>query len=256
MFKDIDFIERTILNSIPSKNTILLDNWLIRLNEGYTYRANCVCPFQYDNTLNLDNKIKYCEKIFTKNCLPTVFKVSPDLQEGLGTVLETKGYKKIKTVNAMICTLNADYSNIPKCITLKNSADSDWLNASAILTGIDKSLFDIHCRSIQNLAIESVFVQAVKDNKIIGCGYGTIEGDYVGIYDLHVDINYRKQGIGNGICDAILSYGREHGAYNGYLIVNSLNENAIKIYKNKGFAKAYEYYFYKKDCESYFIIDA
>lgn len=256
MFKDISFLERTMLNSIPSKQTILMDDWIIRLNKGYTYRANCVCPFQYSNTSDIGSKIRYCEKLFINNNLPTVFKVTPDVQKGLDILLEKLEYKKVKTVNVMMCTINTDCLDIPQYIKLQSSPDIKWLQASAALTRVDNEFVDLHFEGIRNIGIASAFVSAIKDNKVVGCGYGTIEKNYVGIYGLHVDIKYRKQGIGSSICNAILSYGQEHGADKGYLIVSSLNSDAVKLYENKGFYKAYEYYFYEKPHEKYSIVDA
>jgi GNAT superfamily N-acetyltransferase len=233
MNSNITIIERLLLNSIPARQTVLLDNWMIRLNNKYTYRANCACPIYLDGLQHLHEEIQDCERIFNYNRMPTVFKVTPDIQEDLEALLLKSDYSKIKSVNVMVCDIET--YKIEDYLKIDQYANERWLNASAILTGIDDEYVPIHCQGIKNIAIDKVFVSAIKDSKIVGCGYGTIENNYVGIYGLHVEENYRKQGIGSSICKAILNYGKEKGAIKGYLSVHSLNKNAITLYQNRGF---------------------
>jgi ribosomal protein S18 acetylase RimI-like enzyme len=254
MNSDIATIERLLLNSIPARQTILLDQWMIRLNDKFTYRANCACPIFFMDSQQLQKEIHDCERIFNYNCMPTVIKVTPDLQDNVEDILVNLNYCKIKTVNVMVCDItNYEIADYLKLVQYPND---NWLNASAKLSVIDDKYVQIHCQGIKDIAIDKVFVCAIKDNKIVGCGYGTIEHNYVGIYDLHVEEEYRKQGIGSAICDAILNYGKEKGAVKGYLAVHSLNKNAIRLYQNRGFIKSYEYYFYCKSFKDHSIVDA
>nr|WP_231036480.1 GNAT family N-acetyltransferase [Pectinatus sottacetonis] len=117
-------------------------------------------------------------------------------------------------------------------------------------------LIDIQCQEIKNITVKSIFVKAICDKKVVGCGYGTTEHGYVGIYGLHVDEYYRKKGIGTSICQAIFTFGRKNGAKKAYLIVHSRNNTAIALYSHMGFTKMYEYDFYQKSDSKYKIIDA
>lgn len=250
-------IERMLLNSVPAKQTILLDDWVLRLNGGYTYRANCVCPFHYDQYGLTEGRLAQCKEIFHRQNLPCVFKVTPSLQDGLSELLLQKGFQKIKTVYAMWGKLPSENYTLPESITYNRTPKKEWLNASARLTGIQNaSLFSIHCSGIRNIAVKSIFVSAESEGKIIGCGYGTVENNYVGIYDLHVDPAFRKQGIGTNICHAVSQFGRNNGADTGYLIVHSKNENAIRLYRKMGFQRLYEYSFFQEPYAGTPIIDA
>jgi hypothetical protein len=42
MAQNIRLLEELIFNSVPARQTVLLDGWAIRLNGGYRYRCNCV----------------------------------------------------------------------------------------------------------------------------------------------------------------------------------------------------------------------
>lgn len=47
MNDEVHLIEEALINSIPSFQTVLINDWVARLNKNYTYRANCVCPLHY-----------------------------------------------------------------------------------------------------------------------------------------------------------------------------------------------------------------
>ena len=257
MREEFSVIEEALLNSIPARQTVLLDGWVLRLNQNYTYRANCACPLRYVPGGDAVEKIRICEELFHQNRLPAVFKVTPALQEDLPQILLTRNYENIKTVHVMRSQLNGEAAVTPPGIECSETPDPDWLASSARLTGVmAPDLVAVHCEGLRKLAVGSIFVKAVADGKIIGCGYGTVEREHVGIYDLHVEPEYRRRGIGTAICNAAIRYGREHGAKFAYLIVHSKNQNAITLYSHMGFTKLYEYNFYEKADGAYRIIDA
>ncbi|MCI1966128.1 MAG: GNAT family N-acetyltransferase [Oscillospiraceae bacterium] len=253
---EIRVVEELLLNSIPALTTVLLDGWVIRLNQKYTYRSNCVCPLS-GMRQNTAETVERCEKLFEHNRLPSVFKVTPVLQEGLPQLLRSMQYRNIKKVNVMRGVLKQETHRFPSEIQCSETPDPDWLDASARLTGVSSpELVSIHCRGLAALAVRSVFVKAVRDGKIVGCGYGTVERGYAGLYDLHVAPEYRRAGIGTSICNAVFEYGRKHGAEMAYLVVHSRNQNAIQLYSHLGFSPFYEYEFFQKENSKYRIVDA
>jgi len=257
MNEKIEVIEELLLNSIPAWQTVLLDGWVLRLNKNYTYRANCVCPLNYTEGIGVTEKIKSCEELFDRNGLPTVFKVTPSLQGGFSDILLSMNYQNIKTVNVMTCSLNKSSMDMRPEIKYAELPDEKWLAASANLTGVTSpDLVTAHCQRLKDIAVKSIFVKAIINGKIIGCGYGTVERGYVGIYDLHVDDVYRQRGFGTSICNAIIRYGIEHHAESAYLIVHSKNSNAIALYAHLEFSQLYEYSFYQKADSPYRITDA
>lgn len=256
MNNQIETIEELLLNSIPSIKTLIFAGWVLRLNAGYTYRANCICPLQYDSEEEFGKKLKECEGIFEANGIPPIVKVTELMPKKLRDLLVTSGYVKIKTVNTMFVSLADVKISSDKKIDTISKADEEWLEASTRLSGVTgEELQYAHCLGIRNIADKSIFVKAKKDNKVIGCAYGTLERGYVGIYDLHVDEQYRNEGLGPAILNAIIQWAKSNNAHYLYLIVHSKNMNAIKLYEKMGFAKIYSYDFYKKAASMYEVID-
>lgn len=69
-------IEEISLNNWQPLSTLLYDGWVLRFADGYTKRANSVNPIHY-STLDLNEKIDVCEKIYLNNNMPTIFKITP-----------------------------------------------------------------------------------------------------------------------------------------------------------------------------------
>lgn len=257
MNDEIHLIEEVLLNSMPSYQTILINGWVVRLNKNYTYRANCVCPLHYIEGANVHDQIQTCEELFIFNKLPPVFKVTPTLQGGLSDALLSLNYQNIKTVKVMCCKLENMETDSRVDIKSLELPDNEWLMASANFTGlVQPELIEVHCQNLKSIAVKSVFIEAIVDGQIIGCGYGTVERGYIGIYDLHVDADYRHKGIGTAICHSIFSYGIRQNAKYAYLIVHSNNQNAISLYLHMGFATLYDYCFYCKPHPMYKIVDS
>ena len=213
MNNQIEIIEELLLNSIPSIKTLIFAGWVLRLNAGYTYRANCICPLQCDSEEEFSKKLKECEKIFELNAIPPIVKVTEFMPKELRDILVNSGYAKIKTVNTM-CVRLADIkiSSAEKLETIAK-VDEEWLEASTRLTGVmGEELQAVHRLGIRNIADNSIFVKAKKDNKVIGCAYGTMERGYVGIYDLHVEEKYQNKGLGTAIFNEIVQWGKSNNA--------------------------------------------
>lgn len=230
---------------MPALQTVLLDGWIVRLNGGFTYRANCVCPLRWSEGEDLSKKITQCEEIFRRQGMSAIFKVTPLLQNGFAEALENIGYKKIKTVFVMTADLSGGSAE-PACpVECLRKPSEEWLDSSAKLLGVEAGTQDsIYRENMRNLAPEAVFASVRLDGKIVGCGYGTLEWGYVGGYGLHVSPEYRRRGIGTALINAIYGFGTQRGANQAYLIVHSRNSNAIALYERLGFQKAYEYFFY------------
>lgn len=256
MNNQIKIIEELLLNSTPSIKTLIFAGWVLRLNAGYTYRGNCICPLQYDFESEFSKKLKECEKIFQFNAIPPIVKVTEFMPKELRDILVNSGYAKIKTVNT-ICVRLADIkiSSAEKLETIAK-VDEEWLEASTRLTGVmGEKLQAVHRLGIRNIADKSIFVKAKRDNKVIGCAYGTMERGYVGIYDLHVDEKYQNKGLGTAIFNEIVKWAKSKKADYLYLIVHSKNVKAIKLYKKMGFENIYTYDFYQKKASLYKVID-
>lgn len=82
---------------------------------------------------------------------------------------------------------------------------------------------------------------------MVACGLGVIERGNVGLYDIYVDANCRRRGLGGDICTAIMQTGKAQGCHRAYLQVLSDNLGARAMYRVLGYGETYEYWFRTKE---------
>src|SRR5690348_14051274 len=99
-------IEEAALNSWPARQQLLLDGWLVRLDKGYTKRANSVTPL-YESWLPCAEKIAFCEKLYREKALPIVFRLPSFLpvSHELDQLLAQREYQQVDVTHVQTMEL-------------------------------------------------------------------------------------------------------------------------------------------------------
>lgn len=237
---EVKRIEEMSMNAHPSLNTVYYDGWYLRFAGGYTNRANSVNMLN-PSTLSDTDKIRYCEKLYTCQNLPTVFKITP-LSLNLDITLAESGYSIVTKTNIMVM-------DIPQTITdrlssvVTSSIDENWQSNYFHLTGLSDSLIPWAKRIHSNIINQTLCATLSFNNKIVACGLCVIENDYAGLYDIVVSTQHRRKGYGQDICSSLLRKATKYGAKKAYLQVVDDNTNAIDLYKKLGFTDKYQYWY-------------
>lgn len=86
----------------------------------------------------------------------------------------------------------------------------------------------------------SLFYTAVEDDKVIGyIGMSTVIDEGY-IFNVAVDENHRKKGVGTALIQELVTYGKKNNFAFITLEVRQSNEKAISLYSHFGFIKAGE----------------
>lgn len=238
--EEIIFIEELSLNAHPALNTMSYDGWLMKYSEGYTNRANSV-NMLYESKLPFEEKIPYCEEMYTKQNLPTVFKITP-LSEQMDFYLENRGYEYVTKTNIMrmeLCDLNKEdlHAEVVEGIS------EDFIEGYFSLIQIDEHSKEV-ARKIFSNTINNRFSAIIKeDGKIVAVGICVAEHDYVGLYNIVVSRDYRRKGYGRDICASLLAKAESIGTKSAYLQVVNTNEKAKGLYHKLGFHYEYSYWY-------------
>ena len=88
----VKYIEELSLNAWPSHKIELYDGWLIRFSHNYTYRTNSVEQVGA-STIPVEEKIRYCEKIYHDFGTPCNFKINPLTRPGFDALLSERDYQ-------------------------------------------------------------------------------------------------------------------------------------------------------------------
>lgn len=180
-------IEELSMNAWPTLYTKLYDGWVLRFADGYTRRANAVITI-YESVIPIDEKIDFCEKEYASYNLPAIFKITNESNpEGIDVRLEERGYVRENETALRIL----DMSQYTRC------------ESQGII--LDNILGTVIC------------VSKRVSGKIVGCGFGAVERDYVGIFNIVIDKDFRGNGYGKDIMNGILRTASEKNIRTAYL---------------------------------------
>ncbi|WP_230202593.1 GNAT family N-acetyltransferase [Paenibacillus ihumii] len=100
---------------------------------------------------------------------------------------------------------------------------------------------------LNNIRTTKGFISLYYEEQVIACGLGVIEREYIGLYDIVTDPDYRNRGFGEQMILNLLKWGKENGAKYSYLAVVLNNEPALRLYSRIGYSEIYKYWYRVKD---------
>ena len=231
------------MNAWPSLHTVLYDGWVLRFAKGVTRRANSINPI-YESTISIENKIRHCEDVYLNSNLPVIYKLTSTVfPPNLDMLLDKEGYLKDAETSVQVKTIKGEIFKSNKSIKISEQFKADWL-----LRFIEFNSYDINKKDgfesiLKHIIQKKCFLDVVADNKYIGCGLGVLEDKFIGLFDIVVKPEFRKQGYGKLIVESLLDWGKTNGAETAYLQVMLNSPNAINLYKKIGFNEVYKYWY-------------
>lgn len=256
-------IEEASLNAWPALQQIFLDGWILRFARGFTKRSNSVVPLyppvQKNNSdaesaqEHLISKIRYCENLYAKERLQTVFRLTSIVEDFPGgfqldrtlldRTLAQRGYSLEETSLVMSTVINdaapsAHERSDPVFVTLE-----EWLKAYAALTGLPEPAKSLHSIILKSISGESGLAVIYQHNAPMACGLAVLENDLVGLFDIYTADHARQQGFGTAIVQALQKWAHERGAKHTYLQVAANNASATSLYTTLGFTEIYRYWY-------------
>ena len=239
----IQKIEKISMNAWPAFETQEYDGWVLRFADGVTKRSNSVNPL-YGSTIDIKDKIEYCEELYDSRNIPICFKITKDsYPKELDMLLSKIGYVSIATTSVQVINLKHLGFKTDKNVSVKDEIDNMWMEYSMKMNEIDESKRLPISRIIDHISLKKGLFTLKKDGDVIGCGLGVLEGKYVGLFDIVIDKKHRDRGFGKLLVENILKWGKFNGVEQGYLQVLTDNEPAKRVYSRIGFREIYKYWY-------------
>jgi N-acetylglutamate synthase len=239
----ITAIEELSLNAWPSFQTLLYDGWVIRFAGGYTRRANSINPL-YTSTIDLDQKLRFCEGSYGDKKLPTVFKItSASTPHGLDEKLWTNGYRKDAPTSVQMLDLESMSLAASSAGRFEEELSKEWLDDFCRMSGTAEGQRKTLQQILINIVPRHCFASLKSADKVIACGMGVLQSGYVGLFDIVTDEAFRGQGHGQGLVENIVAWGKQNGAQKAYLQVMLNNPPALHLYAKMGFVEEYQYWY-------------
>jgi N-acetylglutamate synthase len=233
-------IEEASLNAWPSLHQLVLDGWLIRFAGGFTKRANSVVPLYGAHDAS-DAKIAYCERLYARQRLRTIFRLTTlDDHGALERALDVRGYRPIEPTRVMARPLEARDA-YPGPSALRARTRAHWIRTYAALTDMPAQSQSLHNALLKNICLPCVYFTLEEDGVDVACALGVIDEPLLGIFDVVTDPRRRGLGHGERLLRALLAEGAHRGARHAYLQVLDENAPAERLYTRLGFRSLYGY---------------
>ena len=237
-------IEELSMNALPALDTDLYDGWILRFSNGYTKRANSVNPI-YSSSIDVNSKIEKVEQLYLSRGLHVVYKITEySYPNDLDDSLQKADYSLEGETSVQVLKLEDDRGKLTTNTEIYSELNDKWLSSFYTLNGIQEE-HRLIVRQMLN-KITGINCQASiigEKGSGLSCGLGVLEGEYIGLYDIVTNKEYRNRGFGTEVMHCLLNWGREHGAKYAYLQVIANNLPAKKLYSKLGFIEKYKYWY-------------
>jgi GNAT superfamily N-acetyltransferase len=232
-------IEETSLNAWPALNSLLYDGWILRFADGYTKRANSVTPL-YAGELNKDTKIDFCAEQYRRQRLRPIFRLAQanDIA-GLDARLADRAYEQIDVTSVQGRPLRQEFELAARTSVVELAA---WLQIFHALNPGRRDV-ETHEAILRRIIGRVCPLVLSAGGRIVACGLGVMQGQYLGLFDI-VTMEYeRRKGYGREVTQSLLAWGQSQGASYAYLQVMLSNTAAQALYAQLDFGERYQYWY-------------
>lgn len=238
-------MEEASLNAWPALHQVMLDGWVLRFSRGFTKRANSVTPL-YATAQHPLEKVRYCEELYAREGLSTIFRMTTISEEGaLDELLADRGYESIDPTQVLHRPLATGEFDLAGTFSVVPVAS--FLAAYAALHEPDidaraaRTASELHRAILKGIRGETLFGLIVEDGEPVACGMAVVEREVVGLFDIVVHARCRRRGHGRTLTESLLKRAGESGARTAYLQVLNDNAAARSLYGGLGFEPLYDY---------------
>lgn len=232
-------LESAAFAAWPSQHCVDVQGWLLRLDRGYTKRANSANATVHSLALT-DRDIDTIEARFRDQGLLPVFRLTSFAPiEDSDRVLDSRGYQSCDASVVMTRSLQnvtgADQACAPDAAA--------WLEAFQDASGKHGSDQAVHLEILHRIAAPCAWAVHSESAPYLSCGLGVLVHDKLGLFDVATRVDCQRRGFARRLCEGLLAWGARRGARTAFLQVVATNMAAIRLYEQLGFETAYRYWY-------------
>jgi GNAT superfamily N-acetyltransferase len=244
-------VEEAGLNALQTQRQLFYDGWLLRLSPGTAKRARSVNP-HFGSSLPLRDKIAYCESVYARHALPTLFRLTPMSHPAqLDRALEDRGYHAFDETLVQTVSLERppEVPDHADDVAVEAPETDAFVDAVDSLRQSTPQQREAHRERLVNSPLDKRYAMVRVRNRVVCTAQVAVDGSLVGIFDVITAPDARGSGYATLACASLLSWAWQHGANLAYLQVKADNAPAIAAYRKFGFATAYTYHYRGREFE-------
>ncbi|TFG28498.1 GNAT family N-acetyltransferase [Candidatus Thorarchaeota archaeon] len=231
-------------NAWVARERLRLGGWILRADHGVTRRANSVLPITSQN-IPLDFAIDSVIDFYSCRDLVPRFQITEaSPPHDLDSTLEHRGFTfglQVEIWTSPITSFLAPETKVYTATT--NDLFEKWIDTYNRGTNHDPSTFPIRKAIMERTLQPKIFAFAQIDDEIAAVGYGVVEGDWLGIFNIATHPDRRHLGAATAVHKQLGIWAQTFGAKKAYLQVETNNLPAKQLYQKLGFSFAYNYWY-------------
>jgi ribosomal protein S18 acetylase RimI-like enzyme len=236
--------ETRIINCWPAFSTVLVDDWVVRLADGYSGRANSATAVRFGARLGRD-ALEAIEALYAHHNRPTIFRISLLADAGVESLLVEGGYRQTVMSIGMLGPIKAGFAQDPM-VRVERDVPAAFVEGVARHQVAGKRDGAVFGRIVSLIALERGCFTVELEGRDVGWGLGVIDRGYFEISSVILAPEARGIGLGRKLMHAMLAWGRSKGASKVFLQVEANNSVARRLYASLGMTELYEYRQYEK----------
>lgn len=129
----------------------------------------------YSSTIELEDKIKYCECKYFEKGLPCVYKITENVEKDLDDRLEKRGYTIEKSADIMVYELNKNINTQVEDVKISLDMTDEWLEGFLKLSKTTEETIKSTVKFMLSNIKNKVFCISINYGEImIACGLGVL----------------------------------------------------------------------------------
>lgn len=238
---DLDLVtacEQRIVNAWPAPTTMLIGDWVVRMANGYSGRANSASPVRAGADLD-GPAFELIERLFRAQGLAPCIRVTPLAAAGLRARIDARGYRFKDGSFGMITPAAA--VPMPEGLVIEAEPVEDWIQSISRFQ-VPAKRNPVHLAAIVgNIRMKAGFATLHDAGQARAFGMCVVERGMAEIGAVMVDEAVRGRGLGRQLVSGLMAWAAANGAQSAYLQVDRSNSVAINLYRSMGYRVAYAY---------------
>lgn len=237
-------VEAVCRHAWPAAEEIVRGDWCLRLNNGYSRRANSANPLRATGG-DMADLIDWAETEFATRNQRAIFRVPDIIDSDIDRQLAARGYE-IETITA---TIHAELFPMPMRrdpdVMILDRPSDDWMNAMGRLQQWDSLRLRHYRNVVTRVEVPAGFMALSIGGDIAAMAYGALHDNLVCLESVVTNPAMRRRGYGSRLIGALLAWGIEREARGACLQVDSGNAAALSLYRGMGFIRDLYSYRYR-----------
>jgi len=233
----------------PAAEQVPLGPWKLRATHGVTRRANSVFTAGRDDVRagELERLIEEAERFYARRSLPGVFQISAGTgAKELDAMLQRRGYSINAPSEVWAVSGDALTPMQKACrggewrLRREDQPDIGWFDCAFDEIAERRR---VHEQIVRRVPPPRLYVAALVDGIVAGCGMATSAHDHTGIFCMATRGAFQRRGIALELVSELCEWCRSLGDQCAFLQVMSDNEAAKALYRKVGFMHEYAYHY-------------